>query len=317
MGGAGFIGSHLLRALAAGGRFRTLISADIAEPRFRVDGVTYKTVDVRAPLPADLCPQAPTIFNLAAVHTTPGHEDTEYFWTNVLGAIHVCDYARRVGTRALIFTSSISVYGTGDELKDEDAIPQPESAYGRSKLAAEKIHRQWFDEQPERRKLIIARPAAIYGFGEGGNFSRLAHLLSRKRFAYPGRKDTIKSCGYVEDLTGTFTFMLDRPEQLILYNFAHAERLTAADICGAFGRVAEYGTRSPVIPIRVMLTIASLFELFSRFGLRTSINRARVLKLFRSTNIYPGRLVEMAYPYKFTLDAALERWRTMGAGKFD
>jgi hypothetical protein len=40
--------------------------------------------------------------------------------------------------------------------------------------------------------------AVIFGAGEGGNFTRLAKLLQKVFFVYPGRKDTIKACFYVK-----------------------------------------------------------------------------------------------------------------------
>ncbi len=59
----------------------------------------------------DDIPACAEVYNLAAVHTTPGHEDWEYFWTNVWGAIHICEFATRVDARMVFFTSSISTYG--------------------------------------------------------------------------------------------------------------------------------------------------------------------------------------------------------------
>jgi len=53
-------------------------------------------------------------------------------------------------------------------------------------------------------------------------------------------------------------------------------------------------------------------------GLKTSVNRARVMKLNRSTNVVPQVLQDMAYPYRYTLDTALKRWQSMSAsGGFD
>lgn len=60
---------------------------------------------------------------------------------------------------------------------------------GWSKWLAEGIHRAWRDEDPTRR-LVIVRPGAIFGPGEGGNFTRMARLLERGLFVFPGRTDT-------------------------------------------------------------------------------------------------------------------------------
>lgn len=81
------------------------------------------------------------IFNFAAVHRTPGHEDHEYFETNIRGAENVVAFAERHGIKQIVFTSSIAPYGPSEELKSEDTLPTPNSAYGISKLVAEKYMR--------------------------------------------------------------------------------------------------------------------------------------------------------------------------------
>lgn len=312
-GGAGFIGSHLLRELAESGAYAELVCADITPPRFRVDGVRYVDCDVREPISETLSFKVDEIYNLAAVHTTPGHEDWEYYWTNALGATHVTEYARKVGCKTILFTSSIAVYGPSEEAKDENSILEPESAYGRSKLIAEKIHRNWRAERPDERRLVVVRPAVIYGYTERGNFTRLARLLARKRFVYPGRKDTIKSCGYVRDLVGSFAFMLAQPEPEITYNFSHPERYTAEDICKAFSRVGGYDLPTRVLPLGLMMPAAQGFEVLGAIGLKTPINRARILKLNRSTNILPAALQARGFQYRYSLDSALADWKAMSS----
>lgn len=313
-GGAGFIGSHLLRSLAESGEYDAIVSADIAQPRFVVEGVEYKYVDLRQPVADDVCPGASEIYNLAAVHTTPGHEDWEYFYTNVLGATHCCDYARRVGCERIVFTSSISVYGASEAVKDETSPLEPDSAYGRSKLCAEQIHIQWLNEAHDARRLVVARPAIIYGYAERGNFTRLAHAMAKGRFFFPGRKDTIKACGYVEDLVASFGFGLARNEKHLTYNFAHLERHTTKDICDSFTDVAGYKKVTRVVPLRLMMLGGLAFEALGKLGIRTSINRARISKLYKSTNIVPQKLREMGFQYRYGLKQALQRWLEMSDG---
>jgi len=317
LGGAGFVGSHLLSHLAASGKYKKLVSGDIRSPRFVTPGVEYVELDVRKPIPDDICDGVTEIFNLAAVHTTPGHEDWEYYWTNVLGATHVSDFARRTGASKVLFTSSISVYGESEEMKDEDSPLVPTSAYGRSKLCAEKIHRLWQAEQPDARRLVIVRPGVIYGYMERGNFSRLAELLRKKRFIFPGRADTIKACGYVTDLVRSMTYMLDRPDRVTAYNFCHGESYTTAQICEAFSRVAGYKQPRLTLPLTAMLFGGRIFETMAKVGVKTSINRARVLKLVHSNYIVPKRLGEAGFINSYDLNAALADWQKVsGNGRF-
>ena len=173
-GSSGFVGTHLIRRAVADGDH--VIAIDIRKPREVHEGVDYVTMDV-----ADLSGWTPprpvdTIYNFAAVHTTPGHPFHEYYQTNVMGALGVTEFAERNNVREIVFTSSISVYGPSEEMKTEESRPAPESVYGYSKLLAENIHRGWHQRHPET-KLVIVRPAVVFGPGEGGNFTRLAGLL--------------------------------------------------------------------------------------------------------------------------------------------
>ncbi|MCK0206419.1 NAD-dependent epimerase/dehydratase family protein [Starkeya koreensis] len=314
-GGAGFIGTHLLERLAHTGRYGRVISYDIRAAKAPVAGVEYVTGDVREPISLDGDLSGAEIYNLAAIHTTPGHEDWEYFWTNVLGASHVCDFASRIGTTFLLFTASISVYGPSEEPVDEGTPPAPVSAYGRSKFQAEGIHRSWVENGSDRQ-LVIVRPAVIFGPGEGGNFTKLASLLARKRFVYPGRRETIKSCGYVEELVDSMEFARDLNRRTFTYNFSYPERTTSEHICNAFVRAAGFAAPRWVVPLPLMLAAAFGFEILGKLGLRTSINRERVLKLARSTNVLPTALVEAGYRYRTDVESALRDWGQKTGGTY-
>jgi nucleoside-diphosphate-sugar epimerase len=309
-GGAGFVGCHFLGRLAQGGRYTTLYSVDIAEPRFADPKIQYVKFDIRNPIPSTLCGEGPfDIFNFAAVHTTPGHEDWEYYWTNVHGAINVCRFASDVGADRMLFTSTMMVYGPTEAPKDEDAVLEPVNAYGRSKILAEDIHRSWQLERPDMRRLTIVRPGVIYGLAERGNFTRLSQALRQRRFVYPGRTDTIKACGYVEDLVSSMIEMEERNEGFFLYNFCHPERYTSKDICAAFSSVAGYPEPRFVVPVWLLGVAAFGFEVLSALGLKNDINRARVGKLYQSTNMVPTRLQEVGFKYCYDLPAGLSAWK--------
>lgn len=316
-GGAGFIGSHLAQKLVEGGKYAKVVSADIGTPRFKVEGVEYITVDVRREIPTNLFDSIPAdIFNLAAVHVTPGHPDWEYFDTNIMGAIQVCRFANAIGSNSIVFTSSISIYGPSEQPLDETAEPAPTSAYGRSKLAAEEIHKEWQAQHPAERRLTVVRPAVIYGFTERGNFTRLSRLLARRAFIYPGRRDTIKSCGYVKDLVESLFFMSDKNVGVVTYNFCFNERHTISEICDAFCATAGYKVPQITCPIWFMNLAALPFEVLQNVGIKTGINRARVQKLWHSTNIVPRRLLENGYAYKYNLQSSLRDWKS-GSSKSD
>ena len=187
------------------------------------------------------------------------------------------------------------VYGPTEAPKDEDALLEPVNAYGRSKILAEGIHRLWQAERPDKRRLTIVRPGVIYGLAERGNFTRLSRALRQRRFVYPGRTDTIKACGYVGDLVASMIQIGERNEGVFLYNFSHPQRYTTKDICAAFAKVAGYREPRIVVPFWLLGLAAFAFELLSWLGIKTDINRARVRKLYQSTNMVPKRLPEAGF----------------------
>lgn len=312
-GGAGFIGTHLATSLVASQRYKRVVSVDIGQPRANVAGVEYLHHDVRQTIDSGISDGSPTdIFNLAAIHVTPGHPDGDYYYTNVLGAVNVCRFANAIGCSNIVFTSSISIYGPSEAALDEEATPAPVSAYGRSKLAAEKIHLLWQSEALDR-KLTIVRPAVIYGLHERGNFTRLSRLLERNSFVYPGRTDTIKSCGYVKDLVSSMMHMSNQQDGVSIYNFSFERRYTISEICAAFSRVAAYRKPRLTIPIWFMNLAVLPFEALHSAGLKTGINRDRVRKLWFSTNILPKRLVESGFKFSYDLESSLVEWKRESA----
>ncbi|WP_062016801.1 NAD(P)-dependent oxidoreductase [Aureimonas sp. AU4] len=313
-GGAGFIGTHLLRDLKARG-YHPLVSVDIAEPKRPVEGVEYRCHDLTQPLDPAAFPRFDEAFNLAAVHRTPGHEPHEYYLANLCGATNIVRFCRETGIERLVFTSSIAVYGPGEDLKDESTPPTPTSDYGRSKLLAEGVHREW-QAGAEARRLVIVRPAVVFGAGEGGNYTRLAQALRRGIFVYPGRRDTIKSGGYVGELVRTMRFALDRDEPVILYNFCYPDAYTIEDICRTFESVAGFKPPRGLVPLGVMNAAALPFEILNKAGLRNGIDRERIAKLVYSTRIHPGWLTQSGYRFESDLASALADWREQSHSSF-
>lgn len=116
-GASGFIGTRLVEHLHTRGE--RVVASDIAPPRRRLEGVDYLQWDVRSSAPETLGRQFSRIYNLAAVHRTPGHPAHAYYDTNVLGAANVTALAQASGTKEIVFTSSISVYGPSEQVMSE------------------------------------------------------------------------------------------------------------------------------------------------------------------------------------------------------
>ena len=306
-GGCGFIGSHVVDLLREKYPDAKIYIADLLADAAQSDGViSYQRVDVRSPIELQGDFGASTlVFNFAAIHRTPGHPDYAYFETNIRGAENVCDFARKHGIENIVFTSSIAPYGAAEELKTEETLPTPNTPYGISKLVAEKIHREWAAENASRR-LSIVRPGIVFGKGENGNMTRLYKALKKRKFAYAGRKDTIKACIYVKDLVRVMLAMGEAEgEKTKLYNCCYYPSFTIEQIANTMLKATGMRRRIPFIPRKPMMAAATLCGLFGGLGL--GICPARVKKLMVSTNI-DGQKLAKDYPLSYSLEDAFRDW---------
>lgn len=315
-GGTGFIGSHVALFFADNGLAEDIVLVDIAPPRadFRFpECVRYVRADVRQPIDDPALPaHADIVFNFAAVHREPGHALHEYYETNLPGAENVCAWTERAGCDQLVFTSSIAPYGPCETPRSEASIPTPDSPYGGSKLAAEKIHQAWQRAAPGRR-LVIVRPGVVFGPGEGGNVTRLIRATLRHYFCYMGNRQTRKAGGYVKELVRTMLWALERiPPQggMLLYNFTMPQPPTVEEYVCTVCRVAGVRRFVPTLPYPLLLAAAHATEMIARpFGIRQPISPVRIRKLVRSTHIEPRVLREQGYVFHYDLEAAMRDWR--------
>lgn len=315
-GGTGFIGSHLAKHIIAENLYDRILLADIkpirADFNFDNDRIEYVHLDVRKPIDEWSLPfeNIELIANFAAIHREPGHEAHEYFETNIPGAQNVCDWAEKVGCNQIIFTSSISPYGSSEALKNENTIPTPQTPYGESKLAAEKIHKYW-QKAKRNRKLVIVRPGVVFGPGEGGNVTRLVKATMRRYFFYMGNRDTRKAGGYVKELVNSMIWAMSniKKEGCYLYNFSLPNAPTIQDYVNVVCKVAGVNRFVPYMPYDVLLPLSYLIEWSAKpFRAKPAICPTRVRKLVRSNNIEPMVLKRDHYQYRYTLESAMQDW---------
>ncbi len=144
-GGAGFIGSHLVRELLARGeRVRVLdnYSTGKRENLAGLDGaIEVIEGDLRDnKLLQEVVRDIHTIFHLAAqVSVAQSMEDPETCYAiNVQGTVDLLDSARTSGVRKVVLASSAAVYGDTDSLPLKESLPpNPLSPYAASKLVNE------------------------------------------------------------------------------------------------------------------------------------------------------------------------------------
>lgn len=325
-GGTGFIGCFFADFLLRSGKFSTVYLYDlesyIDKPfpyRKELLGkhggrVVYIQGDVRKPVTWRPSEEVGLIANFAAVHREPGHKDAEYFETNLYGAENVTAWAEEVACENIIFTSSISPYGVSEDVKNEKTLPVPVTAYGASKLAAEKIHLVWQARDPSIRRLVIARPGVVFGPGEGGNVTRLVKAVRKGYFFYMANRTTRKAGIYVKELCNAMWWVhqlqVGQGKGVLLFNGSMNPGPSISEYVAAVCEVAGIRRFVPNVPYPLLLGASYLIEAFARpLGINHPFSPVRIRKLVRSNNILPGFLAESGYKYLYDLRGAMRDWR--------
>ena len=150
-GGAGFIGSHLVRAcLAAGEEVRVFDDLstgkreNLREVARDVELVTGSVEDFGALEKATR--GCEVVYHQAAIASVPRSvEDPRgTHAVNATGTLNALEAARRVGARRFVFACSTAVYGDDEVLpKREDMPPRPRSPYALQKLMGEAYCEQY------------------------------------------------------------------------------------------------------------------------------------------------------------------------------
>lgn len=325
-GGTGFIGCFFADFLLANKIVSKVYLYDLEsceeKPfRYRVNlvkkhGEKIEMVkgDVRKPIDWKPLQTVTHAANFAAIHREPGHQDHEYFETNICGAENVTEWAEDVECNSIFFTSSISPYGISEEVKDESTLPIPVTAYGSSKLVAEKIHLAWQSRDILNRRLVIVRPGVVFGPGEGGNVTRLVKAVRKGYFFYTANRDTRKAGIYVKELCHAIwwvhRFQIEKNKGVLLFNGSMNPGPSISEYVEAVCEIDQRKRRVPNLPYFFLLTAAYVIDAFAKpFAVKHPFSPVRVRKLIRSNNIVPRFLVNSGYVYKYDLSSALRDWK--------
>jgi nucleoside-diphosphate-sugar epimerase len=146
-GGGGFIGSAIVRRLAAEGHAVRVLDNFLTGSSDRVDPAAELIEgDLREPdVVEKACADIDVVFHQGALRSVPKSVDQPLLATecNVLGTLNVLVAAQNQSVRRVVYASSSSVYGDTEEVQREDRMPNPRSPYAASKLAGEQYCQVW------------------------------------------------------------------------------------------------------------------------------------------------------------------------------
>lgn len=186
IGGAGFVGSDVVRQLLLGGAgdVRVVDLQPVAGPLAESPAVRAFRRDIRTDDLSEPLRGARTVLHLAACQyhspLAPTTYDLPFHEVNVDGTRRVLEAAIAQRVERLVFVSTNMVYGLPESLPiREDHPKRPFGPYGRGKLEAEQLLQRAHDEG--RIDVAIVRPCLIVGPGRTGVVARIFEWILRDR----------------------------------------------------------------------------------------------------------------------------------------
>jgi len=259
-GGAGFVGVPLTAGLLHRGHEVTVLDDFSVGPRERLTPLTGAHV-VEADLRdrtavARAVEQAgpAVIVHLAARHFIPwceaNPEQTEAI--NVQGTRHLLEAAEHAGVRTILLASTADVYRPArDPHRESDTLASP-SAYGRSKLAAERL----LAEHAERHPATVTRALRlfnVYGPGET-NPHVLPAILEQLRAGDVlalGNTEARRDWLFVDDAVSAIAGLLELPDGRGAVNVAGGRAASVDELIDALRVITGRDLRVQRDPARM------------------------------------------------------------------
>lgn len=203
-GGSGFVGSHVARALAAGGHDVVACGRNPYRVPLGPDGPHFERADLADPVRlTELCRGCDLVYHTAALATPWGRRE-EFLRVNIQGTRNVIAACQQAGVSRLVHVSSTAIqfdYQDQVGVREEAPHANPFAChYAWSKAEAESVvlqaTQQGFDA-------VIIRARALFGEGDNSLLPRLLQAADRGRLRVIGSRDTKIDLTHIDNLVLT------------------------------------------------------------------------------------------------------------------
>jgi ADP-L-glycero-D-manno-heptose 6-epimerase len=258
-GGAGFIGSNLVRALNARGRGDIVVVDDLSDGRKFTNIVACDIADYfdrdefLGRLESDAIARPEAIFHQGACAVTTEWDGRYMLENNYRYSVRLYEYCV-ANNVPLIYASSAAVYGASKTFKEDDrAAERPLNVYGYSKL----LFDQYVRRNARRASAQVAglRYFNVYGPGEAhkGSMASVAFHL-RRQVIEQGEARLFEGSGgyaageqrrdfvYVGDVATVNLWLLDHPQVSGIFNIGTGASASFNDVARAIIAGLSKGT---------------------------------------------------------------------------
>ena len=279
-GATGFIGRHVLRALASrGDRVTAVVRPD--SPGLRAGPLPEGTDTIQANLTAaDLeraFEGADAVVHLAGIVSTARRAD--YTTVNQEGTRAAAEAARDVGAH-LVYVSSLAAAGPApaSSPRTEADTPAPITTYGLTKLGGEQAV-----ERVEGLRWTTLRPGVVYGEGDHA-LTALFRLARSAVMPVVGGIDTAYTFVYIDDMVRAILAAVDRSTSGLTCFVGHRQPVSARGLVRAVRDVAGGRAALVTVPSPLVWLAANACELAG-----TVVGKELVLSRRRYSEMYaPG-----------------------------
>ncbi len=259
-GGAGFIGSHVIRHLQSLGAKLRIFDLSVPHEMRNHDFIEADITDRNAVEQA--VRGVDVVINAAALVQEGGSFEI-FRRINVEGAVRLAESARRAGAKAFVQFSSVMVYGFDYPAMVRETGPfgGNENPYCQTKIEGELALLQM--HRPGSFEILILRPGDVYGPGSIPWVIRPYRLMKKRQFMLvDGGAGTINHL-YIDNLVDAMILLLEKNAFGRAYNVTDGARTTFREF---FRRIAHHAgiKRLPSLPYRTAKILAGVTGFFYR-----------------------------------------------------
>jgi UDP-glucose 4-epimerase len=232
-GGAGYLGTELIYSLAARKDVTEVIIYDnLSRGNYnlfighvhlpaKIKLVQADILDTRT-LQKNIS-ECDIIYHLAATVTTPFSDQTPHLFEQVnnWGTAELSYAVENSNVQKLIYVSSVSVYGSGDEEVDVQSAINPRTFYGISKMRGE----EHVNRLSAKKQVYVMRCGNVYGYSKSMRFDAVMNKFLfdanfRKRITINGSGEQYRSFIHVDKAVAVLSSLIDNTLTPSVYNLA-------------------------------------------------------------------------------------------------